>query len=84
MIDLDLQEQMKKLRDNKALAEQLMRSGDGQRLLSMLTRDGGTQLQQAVDAAARGNTADIVHMIAELMKSEEGSRVVHNLNDRIT
>ena len=81
---MDLQEQMKKLRDNKALAEQLMRSSDGQRLLSMLTRDGGTQLQQAVNAAAQGNTANMVHMIAELMKSEEGSRVVHNLNDRIS
>ncbi len=81
---MDLQEQMKKLQENKALAEQLMRSSDGQRLLSMLTRDGGTQLQQAVNAAAQGNTANMVHMIAELMKSEEGSRVVHNLNDRIS
>lgn len=82
-MDLDLQEQMKKLQQNKALAEQLMRSSDGQRLLSMLTQDGGAKLQQAANAAAKGNTADMVHMIAELMKSEEGSRIVHNINDRI-
>lgn len=80
---MDLQEQIKKIQQNKTLAEQLMRSSDGQRLLSMLTQDGGAKLQQAASAAAQGNTADMVHMIAELMKSEEGSRIVHKINDQL-
>ena len=80
---MDLQEQVKKLQQNKALAEQLMRSNDGQKLLSMLTQDGGAKLQQAVNAAAKGNTADMVHMIAEVMQSEEGAKIVHSINDRV-
>ena len=80
---MDLQEQVKKLQQNKALAEQLMRSNDGQKLLAMLTQDGGAKLQQAVNAAAKGNTADMVHMIAEVMQSEEGAKIVHSINDRV-
>ena len=80
---MDLQEQMEKLRQNKALADQLMRSADGQRLLALLTRDGGAQLQQATEQAAHGNTADMVHMIAELMRSKEGSALVHSIHDQI-
>ena len=58
-------------------------TADGQKLLAMLSRDGGAQLRQATDAAAKGNTADIVHMIARLMESEEGAKLVRNINDRI-
>lgn len=80
---MDLQEQMKKIQGNQALAKQLMQSPDGQRLLSMLTQDGGVQLKQATEAAAKGNTADMVHMIAALMKSEEGAKLVHSINDKL-
>ena len=82
-IFLDFQSQIRKLQQNKTLVDQLMNSSDGQKLLSMLTKDGGTQLKNATDAAAKGNTADMVRMIAELMKSDEGSQIIHNLNQRI-
>lgn len=82
-MDSKLQEQVKKVQQNKALVQQLMGSPDGQKLLSMLTADGGTQLKNAADAAAKGNTADMVHMIAELMKSEEGAKIIHKINDQI-
>ncbi len=80
---MNFQSQIKKIQQNKALVEQLMQSPDGQKLLSMLTKDGGTQLKNATDAAAQGNTADMVRMIAELMKSDEGSQIIHNLNQQI-
>ncbi len=80
---MDFQSQIRKLQQNKTLVDQLMNSSDGQKLLSMLTKDGGTQLKNATDAAAKGNTADMVRMIAELMKSDEGSQIIHNLNQRI-
>ena len=63
---MELQEQIKKIQQNKALVQQLMTSPDGQRLLAMLTKDGGGQLNQAAAAAAKGNTADIVHMLAKV------------------
>lgn len=80
---MELQEQVKKLQQNKALVQQLMSSSDGQKLLSMLTKDGGAQLDRATNAAAHGNTADMVHMIAEIMKSEEGAKIVKNINSKI-
>lgn len=80
---MELQEQIKKIQQNKALVQQLMTSPDGQRLLAMLTKDGGGQLNQAAAAAAKGNTSDIVHMLAKVMQSEEGAKLVHKINDQI-
>ena len=80
---MELQEQIKKIQQNKARVQQLMTSPDGQRLLAMLTKDGGGQLNQAAAAAAKGNTADIVHMLAKVMQSEEGAKLVHKINDQI-
>ena len=38
-MNLELQEQIKKIQQNKTLVQQLMTSPDGQRLLAMLTKD---------------------------------------------
>lgn len=80
---MELQEQIRKIQQNKALVQQLMQSPDGQKLLSMLTQDGGAQLQNAADAASKGNTADMVRMLAQIMKSEEGAKLVRNINSQI-
>ena len=80
---MELQEQIRKIQQNKALVQQLMQSPDGQKLLSMLTQDGGAQLQNAAYAASKGNTADMVRMLAQIMKSEEGAKLVRNINSQI-
>ena len=80
---MELQEQIRKIQQNKALVQQLMQSPDGQKLLSMLTQDGGAQLQNAADAASKGNTADMVRMLAQIVKSEEGAKLVRNINSQI-
>ena len=80
---MNLQDQIKQVQQNKALAQQLMNSHDGQKLLQLLTQDGGAQLKNATDAAAKGNTADIVRMIAQVMKSEEGAQIVKNINHQL-
>ena len=80
---MELQEQIRKIQQNTALVQQLMQSPDGQKLLSMLTQDGGAQLQNAADAASKGNTADMVRMLAQIMKSEEGAKLVRNINSQI-
>lgn len=80
---MELQEQVKKLQQNKAMVQQLMSSSDGQKLLGMLTQDGGARLKSATDAASNGNTADMVRMIAEVMRSDEGAKLVKQINSRI-
>ena len=80
---MNLQDQIRKIQQNPALVSQLMNSGDGQRLLQLLTSDGGAQLQRATSAAEGGNTADMVHMLAQLMKSDEGAKLVQQLNQKL-
>lgn len=80
---MELQEQVKKLQQNKAMVQQIMSSSDGQKLLRILTQDGGAQLKDATDAASRGNTADMVRMIAEVMRSDEGAKLVKKINSQI-
>ena len=59
----------------------LMQSRDGQTLMRMLTqKDRGAGLQQAVQSAAHGNTADMARMVQELMQSPEGAALVQRIN----
>ena len=57
---------IEKLKQNKGLAEQLMRSGDGQALLSLL---------------ARGDTAALSQMLRALMDNKEAAAIMSRLSD---
>ena len=82
-MDQNIMEQLRALRENQAAVKQLMSSPDGQKLLAMLTEDGGTKLKQATESAEKGNTADVVHMIAEIMQTKEGSALIQRLNTKV-
>lgn len=81
-MDQNIMEQLRALRENQAAVKQLMSSPDGQKLLAMLTEDGGTKLKQATESAENGNTADVVHMIAEIMQTKEGSALIQRLSTK--
>ncbi len=83
MMDQTLQEQLKKVQQNKALVQQLMNSADGQRLLSLLTADGGSRLKNATAAAEKGSTAEMVHMLARVMESKEGAQLIQNIGGQL-
>ena len=73
---------MERLKQNKGLAEQIMRSGDGRKLLGLLTGgDGGAALDRAAKAAAKGDTAELSAMLQNVMRSPDGAAVVNHLNE---
>ena len=73
-----LAEQLKR---NPALLRQLAQSKDGQTLMRMLTQqDQGAALQKAAQSAARGDTADMVRMVSQLMQSPDGAALVDRIN----
>ena len=56
-MDQNTAQLIEKFRRNPAMAQSLLQSGDGQKLMQMLTRqDGGAALNRAAQSAAMGNT----------------------------
>ena len=73
---------IEKFRSNPAMAQSLLQSGDGQKLMQLLTRqDGGAALSRAAQSAAMGNTTELAAMLSNLMKSPEGMAVMSRIND---
>ena len=69
------------LKSNPALLRQRAQAKDGQTLLRMLTQqDQGAALQKAAQSAARGDTADMVRMVTQLMQSPDGAALVERIN----
>ena len=69
------------LKSNPALLRHLAQSKDGQTLMRMLTQqDQGAALQKAAQSAARGDTADMVRMVTQLMQSPDGAALVERIN----
>ena len=72
------------LKNNPAMLQSLMQSRDGQMLMQMLTQgDRGAGLQRAVPSAAQGNTAEMVKMVNQIMKSPDGAALVERINRAI-
>lgn len=73
---------IERLKQNRGLAEQIMRSGDGQRLMDMLAGgDGGAALNRAANAAARGDTTELASMLQNLMQNKDAAAVMSRLGD---
>jgi len=76
-------EAIEKLKKNRDLAETLMRSGDGQQLMAMLTQgDGGAALSQATQSAALGNTQPLAEMLKALMRDKNAAAIMSRLNEQ--
>lgn len=72
------------LKNNPAMLQALMRSQDGQALMQMLTQgDRGAGLQRAVQSAARGNPADMVKLVNQVMQSPGGAELVARINKAV-
>ena len=69
------------LKSNPEMLRSLMQSQDGQMLMRMLTQgDSGAGLQRAVQSASKGNTAEMVQMVKQLMQSPEVASLVERIN----
>lgn len=72
---------IERLKQNKGLAEQLMRSGDGKKLMHLLSAsDGGEALNRAAGAAAGGDTRELSAMLKNLMSNPEAAEAMNRLN----
>lgn len=73
---------IERLKQNKDLAARLMRSGDGKKLLDLLTQgDGGAALDRAAKSAAAGDTAELARLLQGVMQRPDGAAVMGRLND---
>lgn len=79
-MELNAQELMEKLQNDRGALERLMRSPDGTRLMQLLTqKDGGAALKNAAGSAARGDTAQMAQLVQQLMQSDEGAAIAERL-----
>ena len=72
---------IQQLKSNPAMLQALMQSRDGQDLLRMLSGgDQGASLQWAAQSAAKGNPAEMVRMVNQLMQSPDGAALIDRIN----
>ena len=75
---------MKQLQANPAALRRLMQSRDGQTLMQAMTRpDNGVGLQQAVQAAARGDTSVMAQLVSRVAQSPEGAALMERISRSI-
>lgn len=75
---------IERLKQNKGLAEQLMHSGDGKKLMNLLSAaDGGKALNRAAGAAAGGDTRELSQMLQNLMNNPEAAEAMNRLNQSV-
>lgn len=72
---------IQQLKSNPAMLQALMQSRDGQALMQMLSGgDRGASLQRAAQSAAKGNPAEIMRMMNQVMQSPAGAELVQRIN----
>lgn len=59
----------------------LLRSGEGQQLMQLLSQDGGKLLRQAASAAQAGNYQAAMEKLQPLMATAEGKRLLNALQN---
>lgn len=73
---------IEKFRKNPAMAQSLLQTNDGQRLLRLLTQqDGGASLERAAQSAMKGSTKELTAMLSALMKSPEGLEAMRRISE---
>ena len=74
---------IERLKQNKGLAEQIMRSGDGQQLMQRLTQgDGGAALNRAAANAAKGDTRELSAMLQGMMNDPNTAAMMSRLSEK--
>lgn len=80
-MDEQTKRMIQQLKANPAMLQSLMQSRDGQALMQMLSAgDQGASLQQAAQSAAKGNPAEIMRMMNQVMQSPAGAELIQRIN----
>ena len=72
------------LLNNKALLQTILNAPDTKRLMQLLDQKAGGDLKQAASSAAKGNTQALSVLVQQVMGSEEGARLIQQLNQKIS
>lgn len=59
--------------------KRILGSREGQALLQILMRDGGTALKQAANALRAGNSAKAQEIVKPLLSSEDAAKIMEKL-----
>ncbi len=80
-MDENSKRMMEQLQRDPAALRRLMQSRDGQTLMMALTRpDNGAGLQQAMQAAMKGNTAPMAELVNRIAQSPEGAALMERVS----
>lgn len=76
--------QAQNLLSNKQALESILKSGEAQRLMELLSKNGGSGLKTAAQSAMQGDTSQLKKLVEDLMKDPESAQLVENLNKKVT
>ena len=60
-----------------------MNSGEAQRLIAQLTQNSGSDLNHAAQSALKGDTAQLLGLVQDLMKNPQNAKLIEELNKKI-
>ena len=61
----------------------MMHSPDAVRLMELLQKSGGTQLQSAADSAMKGDPAQLMELMRHVMATPDGAKTVQNIQNNL-
>ena len=68
---------------NKQAMENLMKSGEAQRLMELLNKNAGSGLKDAAQSAMNGDASQLMGLVQGLMKDPQSAKLVEELNKKI-
>ena len=68
---------------NKQAMENLMKSGEAQRLMELLNKNAGSGLKDAAQSAMKGDTSQLMNLVQGLMKDPQSAKLVEELNKKV-
>lgn len=71
------------LLQNKAALQALLAAPETRRLMQLLSRQNGAQLQTAAQRAKQGDTAALSEMLQSLGKTGDGSAALRELEEKL-
>ena len=75
--------QAAELLKNKQGLENLMKSGEAQRLMELRNRNAGGGLKDAAQSAMTGDAAHLMGLVEGLMKDPKSAKLVEDLNKKV-
>lgn len=67
---------------SEADVRKVLGSKEGQALLRLLNKDGGTALRQAAEALKSGNAAKAQELVKPIMQTPEAAALVNKINQK--